>query len=160
DGVTVAGATADLNNVAKNLAAQYPDTNTGVDYRAVALHQQVTGKFRPALLLLLGAVLLVLLIACANVINLLLVRSVSRQKELAVRAALGASRFRLLRQLLTESITLSILGGGAGVLLAIWGIRVLMVVNPIKLPQYNRIGIDLTVLAFTLVSSVVTGIIF
>ncbi len=160
DGITVAGATADLSNVAKNLAAQYPDTNTGVDYRAVALHEQVTSKFRPALLLLLGAVLLVLLIACANVINLLLVRSVSRQKELAVRAALGASRLRLLRQLLTESVTLSIFGGGAGVLLAIWGIKLLMAVNPIKLPQYNRIGIDLTVLGFTLGASVITGIVF
>jgi putative ABC transport system permease protein len=160
DGSTVATAAADLKSVAANLTAQYPDSNNGVGYRAVLLHEQVTAKVRPALLLLLGAVLLVLLIACANVVNLLLVKGIARQKELAVRAALGAGRTRLLRQLLTESITLSLIGGVAGVLVANWGVKILLTLNPIKLPQYNKISIDLTVLGFTLFASILTGVIF
>ena len=155
-----AAASAELNTIAQQWAAQYPDSNSGVGMRVVPLHQQVTGKFRPALLLLLGAVGLVLLIACANIVNLMLVRSASRQKEIAVRAALGAGRMRLLRQLLTESITLSLLGGGAGVLLGSWGVQALLALNPIPLPRYNEIRLDLTVLGFTLAASLVTGILF
>ena len=153
-------ANTELSAIANQWASQYPDSNSGVGMRVVPLHQQVTGKLRPALLLLLGAVALVLLIACANIINLLLVRSASRQKEIAVRAALGAGRVRLLRQLLTESITLSLLGGAAGVLLGSWGVQALLALNPIPLPRYNQIRLDLTVLAFTLAASVITGIVF
>jgi predicted permease len=160
DDLKPAAANTELRAIANQWAGQYPDSNSGIGMRMVPLHQQVTGKLRPALLLLLGAVALVLLIACANIINLLLVRSASRQKEIAVRAALGAGRVRLLRQLLTESIALSLLGGAAGVLLGSWGVQALLALNPIPLPRYNQIHLDLTVLVFTLAASVITGIVF
>lgn len=160
DGVAASAAGAELTGIAGRLASAYPDSNKGVGVRLVPLHDQVTGKVRPALLLLFGAVGLVLLIACANIVNLMLVRSAARRREIAVRAALGAGRLRLLRQLLTESITLSVLGGAAGIVLGSWGVKALLALNPISIPSYNRIGIDLTVLAFTLVASVVTGIVF
>ena len=158
--VTITQVNAELSAVGAQLAAQYPDTNSGFGMRSLPLHEQVTGKVRPALLLLLGAVGLVLLIACVNVVNLMLVRSAGRSKEIAVRAAVGAGRLRLLRQLLTESITLSLVGGAAGALVATWGVKLLLSVNPIALPRYNKIGVDLTVLLFTLAASVITGIVF
>ena len=160
EGVQTTAASAELAAVAKRFESEYPDTNSGVSLRLVPLHQQVTGKVRPALLLLFGAVGLVLLIACANIINLMLVRSASRHREIAVRTALGAGRLRLLRQLLTESITLSVLGGIAGVLLGSWGVNALLALNPIPIPSYNKIGVDVMVLVFTLVTSVITGIVF
>jgi putative ABC transport system permease protein len=160
DGLAPAAASSELSTIANQWAGQYPDTNKGVGMRVVPLHDQVTGKVRPALLLLLGAVGLILLIACANIVNLMLVRSASRQKEIAVRAALGAGRVRLLRQLLTESITLSLLGGGAGILLGSWGVQALLALNPISIPQYNQIRVDFTVLGFTLAASVITGVLF
>jgi putative ABC transport system permease protein len=160
DNLKPAAAGAELNAIASQWASQYPDTNSGVGLRVVPMHDQVAGKVRPALLLLLGAVALVLLIACANIINLMLVRSAARQKEIAVRAALGAGRMRLLRQLLTESITLSLLGGGAGILLGSWGVQALLALNPIAVPQYNQIGIVFTVLGVTLAASVLTGVLF
>lgn len=158
DNVKPAAANAELNTIASQWAAQYADSNTGVGLRVVPLHDQVTGKVRPALLLLLGAVGLVLLIACANIINLMLVRSASRQKEIAVRAALGAGRMRLLRQLLTESVTLSLIGGAAGVVLGSWGVQALLALNPIPIPRYNEIRLDVTVLVFTLAASTITGV--
>jgi putative ABC transport system permease protein len=160
DGVQVSEASAELTGIAQRLESAYPDTNSGVSLRVVPLHAQVTGKVRPALWLLFGAVGLVLLIACANIINLMLVRSAGRRREIAVRTALGAGRMRLLRQLLTESITLSVLGGAAGILLGSWGVNALLALNPIPIPRYNKISVDLTVLAFTLVASVVTGLVF
>lgn len=160
DGVQASAANAELAGIAKRLETAYPDSNTGVGVRLVPLHAQVTGKVRPALLLLFGAVGLVLLIACANIINLMLVRSAARHREIAVRTALGAGRLRLLRQLLTESITLSVLGGAAGILVGSWGVNALLALNPIPLPRYNQISVDWTVLAFALGASVVTGIVF
>ena len=160
DGVQAGEAGAELTNIARRLEGAYPDANGGVSLRLVPLHQQITGKVRPALLLLFGAVGLVLLIACANIINLMLVRGAARHREIAVRAALGAGRMRLLRQLLTESITLSVLGGVTGILLGAWGVKALLALNPISIPSYNKIGIDLTVLVFTLGASVITGVVF
>ena len=160
DGVQTSEANAELTNIAQRLESAYPDSNRDVSLRVVPLHAQVTGKVRPALMLLFGAVALVLLIACANIVNLMLVRSAARRREIAVRAALGAGRLRLLRQLLTESITLSLIGGAAGVLIGSWGVNALLALNPIPIPSHNKIGVDMTVLAFTLVASVVTGVIF
>ena len=160
DSTPAIAANAELITIATQWAGQYPDSNAGVGMRVVPLHDQVTSKVRPALLLLLGAVALVLLIACANIVNLMLVRSASRQKEIAVRAALGAGRRRLLRQLLTESLTLSLLGGGAGVLLGTWGVQALLALNPISIPHYNQIRVDWRVLLFTLAVSGLTGILF
>ena len=160
DGVQTSEANAELENIARRFESAYPDSNSGVGLRLVPLHAQVTGKVRPALLLLFGAVGLVLLIACANIINLMLVRSAARRREIAVRAALGAGRLRLLRQLLTESITLSVLGGVTGILVGSWGVNALLALNPIPIPSYNKVGVDVSVLAFTLVTSVITGIVF
>jgi putative ABC transport system permease protein len=158
--MTIDQAGADLSAIARRLEGQYPDTNSGVGARVVPLHQQLTGNVRPALLLLSGAVGLTLLIVCVNVANLLLARSASRHRELAIRAALGAGRARLIRQLLTESVALSIAGGVAGLLAAIWGIEALLAHSPAKLPTYNKISLDLTVLLFTLAVTLGASLLF
>jgi putative ABC transport system permease protein len=159
-GVTIDQAGAETAMIARQLEQQYPDTNSGMGARVVPLHQQVTGNVRPALLLLSGAVGLMLLIVCVNVANLLLARSASRRKELAIRAAMGAGRARLFRQLLTESLTLSLAGGLAGLLVAIWGVDLLLAISPAQIPRYNKIGVDLTVLIFTVSVSLGAGLLF
>jgi predicted permease len=151
---------AETAALSQRLAQQYPDTNSGAVLRFRRLPDVLIGEVRQVLWVLLGTVGLVLLIACANVANLTLARTTARARELAIRAALGAGRGRVLRQLLTESLLLAVLGGALGVLLALWGIELLKQLNPGDLPRVATIGISAPVLLFTLAVSVLTGVVF
>ncbi|MEY2551337.1 MAG: hypothetical protein QOG12_1481, partial [Verrucomicrobiota bacterium] len=159
-GVTVAAADAELKLVAAQLAAQYPETNTGWSAFVMPLLDYWVQNVRVLLYTLLGAVGFVLLIACANVANLLLARAISRHREFSVRAALGATRARLVRQLMTETLLLALGGGAAGVLLAHWSLKGLLVLAPAVLPRTHEIRLDGTVLAVCLALSVCTGLLF
>lgn len=157
-GVTIEQARAEMNVLSRRLAEQYPSTNADWSISVVSLRDQLTEDIGPALLVLFGAVGFVLLIACANVANLSLARAAVRQKEVAIRIALGASRFRLVRQFLTESVLLAVLGGVLGLLLAFWGVDALVALLPTDVPRLEQIGVDRYVLVFTLVVSLATGI--
>jgi putative ABC transport system permease protein len=159
-GVTQAQATADMDAIADRLSHQYPDTNQGWSLRQRPLSEVLIGPVRPAMLLITAAVGLLLLIACGNVANLLLARSTARQREFAVRGALGATRGRMIRQTLTESIVLALAGGTLGTLGAIWLVRLLRAIGPSSLPRLGEIQIDTTVLLFTAGISLLTGVIF
>jgi predicted permease len=159
-GLTMEQAAADMTAVANNLAAAFPDANKGISAKLIPLKQWIVGGLRSILLVLLGSVGFVLLIACVNVANLLLARSTSRTREFAIRAALGASQRRVLRQLLAESVVLALTGGALGLLLASWGTRAALSVLPTALPRAEEIGLDARVLLFTLAISLLAGVLF
>jgi putative ABC transport system permease protein len=159
-GVTIEKAQAEMIAISKRLEQQYPKTNTGWTSKVVTLNQVTVGDIRPTLLVLFGAVGFLLLIACANVANLLLARATARQREIAIRFSLGASRLRIARQLLTESILLSGIATGAGLLLAEWAIRAIRLLPPSNLPRAASIGLNLPVLGFAAGVAVLTGLLF
>jgi len=159
-GVTAQQAKANLNAIAKRLEEQYPDSNRKIGADVVEIREQLTGNVRPALLVLIGAVALVLLIACVNVANLLLARASSRQREIALRSALGAARSRIIRQLLTESVLLSFLAAIPGILLAYWGVALLKALPSVPGRAFEQINVDGVVLCFALGIAVLTGLVF
>jgi putative ABC transport system permease protein len=159
-GVSLEQARADMTSIAGALGEQYPDTNKEHWVTLGSLYDALVGDIRKLLLLLLAAVGFVLLIACANVANLMLARASARQKEIAIRSALGASRIRIIRSLIVESVMLALIGGALGLLTAYWGTGLALKALPDTLPRVNEIDIDANVLLFTLVASIITGVVF
>ena len=159
-GVSVAQAQAQMDTVARRLAAAYPKTNAGLSIEVVPLHEKVVGAIRPTLLLLLATAVFVLVIACADIANLFLTRAVTRRKEIAVRLAIGASRWRIVRQLAGESLGLALLGGAGGLLLARMSLGLLNAMLPAaSLPRQGEVTIDAAVFGFTLLTSLVVGLV-
>lgn len=159
-GVSIDHARAEMTAIERRLEQQYPDSNTGIGISLILTQEQTVKEIRPALLVLLGAVVFMLLIACANIANLLLARAAARQKEIAIRTALGSNRLRILRLLLTESLMLSLAGGCLGFLLAYWGTNILVALAPDNVPRLNEVGVDARVFGFTLAISLITGLLF
>jgi putative ABC transport system permease protein len=159
-GVDLAQAQSQISAINAQLAQAFPDTNKGWDSNLAVLHERLVREVRPSLLALLGAVAFVLLIACANVANLLLARAAARQKEVAIRTAMGASRARVVRQMLTESLLLSTIGGIVGVILSVWLTDVLISITPEGTARLEQVGVDGRVLAFALGVSLLTGLVF
>lgn len=159
-GVTLAEAQAEMENIDRWLEQQYPSENKNRHSVFIPLQERIVGRTRPALLILFGAVGLVLLIACANFASLLLARAASRQHEIVIRAALGAGRGRLMRQVITESVLLASIGGAAGLGLALLGIKLLVYLKPANLPRLSEVGLDSRVLAFTFATALLTGVVF
>ena len=160
DGVTPQQAQAEMVSIARRLEEQYPETNAGVSASVIGLHEQIVGNIRTVLLIIFAAVTSVLLIACVNIANLLLARSAVRKTEMAVRVALGASRGRIIRQLLTESLLLSLIGGAIGLFIASLGTKLWIAISPENMARVGETSLDLRVLAFTFGVATLTGILF
>jgi len=143
-----------MSAIAARLEAQYPNDNQDIGVSVVPLHEEAVSGLRPALLVLTAAVSFLLLIGCVNVANLLLARAAGRHREIAIRFALGASRARLIRQLLTESVLLGLIGGAAGVMFAAWGVPILLALGPSDIRSFHDIGLNRQVLGFSIVVSV------
>jgi putative ABC transport system permease protein len=158
-GVTTQQAQAEMNNISANLKSQYPDTNATIGARVVSMHEEIVGDIKPALQILLAVVGFVLLIACANIANLLLARASSLPKEIALRIALGANRRRIIRQLLTESVLLATAGGLLGLLIGHAGIQTLVALSPADIPRVKEINLDVYVLGWTVLITLITGVI-
>ena len=158
-GVALTEARAQMDTIASGLTKEFPLFDTGWSTLVIPMHREISGDLRPALLVLTGAVGFVLLIACANVANLLLARGATRQREIAIRRALGAGRFRVARQLLTESLVLCVLGGGLGLLVAQWGLELLLAISPVDLANLGPVALSYPVLGFTAAVSLATAIV-
>jgi putative ABC transport system permease protein len=159
-GVRLQSAQSEMDTITARLEQKYPADDTDRMARLMPIYDNLVGSIRPALYILSGAVAFVLLIACSNVANLLLARAASRRKEIAIRMALGAKRSRIIRQLLTESLLLAMVGGGAGTLLAVWGVEALSALSAGDIPRIEGVKVDASVLGFTLGVSLLTGLIF
>jgi putative ABC transport system permease protein len=157
-GVSLSQAQSDIAAISRRAEQDYPQTNAGLGSNVVALHTQLVGDVRSMLFILLGAVGFVLLIACTNVANLMLARATQRDREIAIRAAVGATRLRLIRQLLTESVLLSVAGGLAGLIISLWAVAVFVKLSPGDIPRLNEASVDFRLLGFTLLVSLLTGI--
>jgi len=160
DGVSLARAQAEAAMLSRELEKTYPKSNTDIRFIMAPMQDVVVRQVKPALVALLAAVVGVLLIACANVANLLLARAAGRQREISIRTAIGASRGRIVRQLLIESVVLSVIAGACGLLIATWGVAGLVAVAPKEIPRVDTVGVDGTVLAFSAILSIITGIVF